>query len=126
MQLENRTRYSSKQLSSLIRAVYRRGARKHGPLRRWPQTIIYASYARKPSDYRAYANVGGYKIWLHLPRRRASVAMMTYVIAHEIMHLYGHDHDDNKFPWQWPTNFKPWRWTVATYGQTLRKEPRGR
>ena len=120
--LDNRTRYSSKQLETLIRAVYRRGARKHGPLRRWRKTLVKVIYARKNADYRAYAEIGGTRIWLHLPRRRASVAMLTYVIAHELMHLYGYDHGDEMFPWDWPTNFTPWRWTVAEHGQTLSKE----
>lgn len=122
MMLENHTSYSTKQLSGLVRAVYSRTARKYGTLRRWPKVVVDVVYAREPSDYRAYAEIGGRKIWLHLPRRRASTAMLTYLIQHELLHLYGHMHRDKVFPWHWPTNFTPWHWSVGRFGQTLQKE----
>ena len=91
MKIVNRTRYSTRELRTVVCRAYALAAKTEGKLKRWRQV----KFTVVPATQRAcsgWAYLGGYNGRLRVPKREVAAAPLFRLAWHEIMHLYGYTH----------------------------------
>lgn len=109
MKLDNRTKYDTRALRSILCAVHTldasaratsRNAKPNGRLRTWAQLVVVVRYARRGDrPYTGHAYYHGGNATLSIPRERdgASSCKVRELVAlwqHELWHLYRIRHAD--------------------------------
>ena len=86
---ENKTRYLTHTLRSIICEVHRHLARTEGRLKQWRNLHIIIHRSRG-EDYTGWAT--HYEVQLNLPPGRIIVTEVAALVEHELLHCYGYDH----------------------------------
>lgn len=91
MKIQNRTRYDTRTLRSLLVLVHNGLAQDEGRLRTWGHLAVGVVYSRSGRSS-GWAYLDGSSMQLQLPRGSVLVSSLVWLMAHELSHSYGYRH----------------------------------
>jgi len=111
MKIINNTKWSTRNLRSLICAVIKR--QKHeGPLSfiQKKYLIIRIDYSKRYNNYSGYAYLNKFFMQINIPKtddlvKKLDVDQVAFVIDHELMHVRGYNHRQFNGSWNLLDNF---------------------
>lgn len=125
MKIINKTQYDTRQLRTIICAVYNRVKKTEGPLYFWSEqkiTITSGRRRRRKHTAGGRAGIDAPYMYLYLPIDKCDTADFAWTVEHELLHNYGYGH--RKMPAvDWGNYRKNYQWAVEQYGEFLFPKP---